>query len=102
MAGFRLPAVGVMNLYTSAYMSGLNQHLPFLHLPSLDLNHMDIALLLSICSIGALYCFEKELARKLHEAAAVFLNEVYSGLSPFYCLAFQISSVRSSGLIVDS
>lgn len=76
MEGFRLPAVGVLNLYTSAYMSGLNQHLPFLHLPSLDLNQMDVALLLSICSIGALYCFEKELARKLHEAANVFLTEV--------------------------
>ena len=72
-----------MNLYTSAYMSGLNQHLPFLHLPSLDLNHMDVALLLSICSIGALYCFEKELARKLHEAAAVFLAEVNPSAAHF-------------------
>jgi hypothetical protein len=76
LEGFRLPAVGVLNLFTSAYMSGLNQHLPFLHLPSLDLNQMDVALLLSICSIGALYCFEKEQARKLHEAADVFLTEV--------------------------
>ena len=68
--------MGVLNLYTSAYMSGLNQHLPFLHLPTLDLNRRDVALLLSICSIGALYCFEKELARKLHEVADVFLKKV--------------------------
>jgi hypothetical protein len=68
----------VINLYMSAYMSGLNQHLPFLHLPSLDLNEMGLPLLLSICSIGALYCFEKEQARKLHEAASKLLAEVVS------------------------
>jgi hypothetical protein len=81
-------------------MSGLNQHLPFLHLPSLDLNHMDVALLLSICSIGALYCFEKELARKLHEAAAVFLTEV-NPFSPIP-VPFKFLIVSRSGLIVDS
>ena len=94
-----------MNLYTSAYMSGLNQHLPFLHLPSLDLNHMDVALLLSICSIGALYCFEKELARKLHEAAAVFLAEVTPSAAHFvnFLILVEIPlSFLVSGLIVDS
>lgn len=86
-----------MNLYTSAYMSGLNQHLPFLHLPSLDLNQMDMALLLTICSIGALYCFEKELARKLHEAASVFLAEVIpSPQTPFFSLSATSTVLLSS------
>jgi Fungal specific transcription factor domain len=76
--GFRLPQVSAINLYTSAYMSGINQHLPFLHLPTLDLSEMSLPLLLSICSIGALYCFEKEQAKKLHEAASKLLAEVLS------------------------
>ena len=73
---FRLPRVNAMNRYVNAYMSGLNQHIPFLHLPTLNLNELEIARLLGMCSLGALYCFEKENAMKMHLGSMVFLAQV--------------------------
>lgn len=75
---FRLPRVNDINQYISAYISGLNQHIPFLHLPTLNLNDLEIPRLLSVCSLGALYCLEKENAKKLHVAAMSFLKHVRS------------------------
>jgi hypothetical protein len=76
LEGFKLPQINAINRYVSAYISELNQHIPFLHLPTLNLNELEIARLLAICSLGALYCFEKENARKLHVAAMTFLKHV--------------------------
>jgi hypothetical protein len=57
-------------------MLGFNQHLPFKHLPSLDLNCVDLPQLLAISSIGALYCFEREHANKLHSLSVDLLSQV--------------------------
>src|SRR5271168_580717 len=73
---FALPKVSTINRYASAYISGLHQHIPFLHLPTFNLNEIEIPRLLAICSLGALYCFEKEMAQKLHVASMVFLGHV--------------------------
>lgn len=74
--GFQLPPVNAINRYVNAYISRLNHHIPFLHLPTLSLNDMEIPKLLSMCSLGALYCFEKENANKLHTASMLFLRHV--------------------------
>jgi hypothetical protein len=76
LANFQFPRVNDINRYVSAYISGLNQHIPFLHLPTLNLNDLQMAKLLAMCSLGALYCFEKENARKLHIASISFLKYV--------------------------
>src|SRR5579859_5948193 len=73
---FKLPRVNAINRYISAYISGLNQHIPFLHLPTLNLNELEIPRLLAMCSLGALYCFEKEHAKRLHVASMLFLQNV--------------------------
>jgi hypothetical protein len=80
---FKFPRMNAINRYINAYISGLNQHIPFLHLPTLDLNELEIPRLLAMCSLGALYCFEKEHARRLHIASMVFLREVFT---PFMTL----------------
>jgi hypothetical protein len=72
----RVPRANIINRYISAYIAGLNQHLPILHLPTLDLNEMELPLLLALSSLGALYCFEKEHAFKLHSIAADLLSQV--------------------------
>ena len=76
LGDLKLPRVNAINRYINAYISGLNQHIPFLHLPTLDLNELEIPRLLAMCSLGALYCFEKEHARRLHIASMVFLRDV--------------------------
>jgi len=57
-------------------MAGFNTHLPFLHIPSLDLSQMTTSLLLSICSIGALYRVEEPQATTLHSMAVILLRMV--------------------------
>ena len=57
-------------------MAGLNQHIPMIHVPSLNLNEIPMELLLVLCGIGALYCFEKERARELHSIAVKLLHKV--------------------------
>jgi Fungal specific transcription factor domain len=76
---FRLPRVNAINRYVNAYISGLNQHIPFLHVPSLNLNDVEMPRLLAMCSLGALYCFEKEHAVRLHIASMKFLHQVLEG-----------------------
>jgi hypothetical protein len=73
---FKLPRPNVINRYVNAYMSGLNQHIPFLHLPTLDLDSLELARLLALCSVGALYCFERSHARKLHSVAVALVSQV--------------------------
>jgi hypothetical protein len=58
-------------------MSGVHPHIPFLHAPSLDLNKIPLAQLLSMACIGALYCMEKEQARKLHMIAVQLISKVW-------------------------
>jgi hypothetical protein len=74
---FRLLRLSTINRYVSAYISGINQHIPFLHLPTLNLNKLKFPCLLAICSLGALYCFEKVDAENLHIASMSFLKHVY-------------------------
>lgn len=71
-----LSRVTTINRYVSAYMSGLNQHIPFLHLPTLDLNQLDLHLILAISTIGALYVFEEDQAERLHSLTMGLLSQV--------------------------
>jgi len=73
---FQFPGLNAINRYVNAYISGLNQHIPFLHLPTLNLNELQISRLLAVCSLGALYCLEKEHANRLHVASMEFLKHV--------------------------
>jgi hypothetical protein len=57
-------------------MRCINQHIPFLHIPTLDLNELAMPHLLAICAIGALYSLEKEDARRLHSISADLLFQV--------------------------
>jgi len=57
-------------------MTGLNQHIPFLHLPTLDLNRLELYEVLALSSIGAVYCFEEEHAEMAHQIAVDLLGKV--------------------------
>src|SRR5579862_980109 len=90
---FPLPRVSALDRYINAYISGLCQHIPFIHLPTFDVNALEVPYLLAICSIGALYCFEKGQARCLHLMAVRLIYQVrkfeYSS-----SLSFRLLKVR--------
>jgi len=72
-----LPRVSALDRYINAYLSGLCQHIPFIHLPTFDVNALELPRLLAICSIGALYCFEKGQARCLYLMAVRLIYQVW-------------------------
>jgi len=74
------PRYTIINRYVSAYMAGLNQHIPMIHIPSLNLNEIPMEMLLVLCGIGALYCFEKDHAMELHSIAVTLLHKVVTSL----------------------
>ena len=57
-------------------MAGLNQHIPFLHLPTLDLNKLELYEVLALSGIGAVYCFEGEHAEMAHRISVDLLAKV--------------------------
>src|SRR5271170_3269172 len=73
---FKVPRPNVINRYANAYISSLNQHIPFLHLPTLDFDQLEVSQLMALCSIGALYCFERDHATKLHSIAVTLVMQV--------------------------
>ena len=88
---FELPKKDALNRYLCAYFEGMHQHHPFIHTPTFDPvsikgNHpypswkwavlMVAPLFLSMCCIGALYCFERDTSRKLHVAARKLIYSV--------------------------
>jgi hypothetical protein len=78
MQDFKLPPLNVINRYINLYNSSLNQHIPFLHLPTLELDLLPIPQLLVMCSIGALYCLETNHARKLHLWACTLVAQDFT------------------------
>ena len=85
---FELPRKDALNRYLCAYFEGMHQHHPFIHTPTFDpvsIKGMEISwivnvapLFLSMCCIGALYCFERDTSRKLHIAARKLIYSVCS------------------------
>jgi hypothetical protein len=90
LADFELPKKEVLNKYLCAYFEGMHQHHPFIHTPTFDPFSIKgiipyeavlltlAPLILSMCCIGALYCFERDISGKLHVAARKLIYSVCS------------------------
>lgn len=88
---FELPKKDALNRYLCAYFEGMHQHHPFIHIATFDsvntkgtpftrsssLNGL-VPLFLSMCCIGALYCFERDTSQKLHIAARKLIYSVFT------------------------
>lgn len=55
--------------FLTSYVDCFHCHLPFLHLPSLSVIRTPSPLILSVCSIGALYRLDRRRARSLYDLA---------------------------------
>jgi hypothetical protein len=88
LGNFELPKKDALNRYLCAYFEGMHQHHPFIHTPTFDPVSIKgilslvwfwlivAPLFLSMCCIGALYCFERDTSRKLHVAARKLIYSV--------------------------
>lgn len=73
---FVFPSRHTLTRYLDGYISGFQEHLPFLHIPSLSPTEVAPELLLAIASVGAQYRFESQRGHALWYAAkAVALEQ---------------------------
>lgn len=74
---FVFPSRHTLTRYLEGYISGFQEHLPFLHIPTLSPTEMAPELLLAIASVGAQYRFESQRGHALWYAAkAVALEQI--------------------------
>ncbi|ROV94116.1 hypothetical protein VPNG_09357 [Cytospora leucostoma] len=74
---FVFPSRHTLTRYLEGYISGFQEHLPFLHIPTLNPVEIAPELLLAIASVGAQYRFESHRGHALWYAAkAVALEQI--------------------------
>ncbi|ETN38720.1 uncharacterized protein HMPREF1541_06758 [Cyphellophora europaea CBS 101466] len=57
---FQLPTRLALSRYVAGYINGFQEHLPFLHVPTMNVDNCCIELFLAMAAVGAQYCFEGE------------------------------------------
>ncbi|KAK3985749.1 hypothetical protein QBC44DRAFT_403968 [Cladorrhinum sp. PSN332] len=75
IGGFQLPTTLSLTRYIRAYTEGFHEHLPFLHLSTLEFQNCSAELVLAMAAVGAQYCFEPEKGVELFHAARAIANE---------------------------
>ncbi|POS78850.1 hypothetical protein DHEL01_v202750 [Diaporthe helianthi] len=74
---FVFPSRHTLTRYLEGYIGGFQEHLPFLHIPTLNPSEIAPELLLAIASVGAQYRFESHRGHALWYAAkAVALEQI--------------------------
>ncbi|KAK1634822.1 hypothetical protein BDP81DRAFT_432054 [Colletotrichum phormii] len=73
---FQLPTAKTLQGFLSAYMTSFHSHFPIIHMQTFDLAHTPGPLVLSICSIGALYRLDRRRARHLYDLAIRSVEQV--------------------------
>ncbi|OKL57801.1 hypothetical protein UA08_07262 [Talaromyces atroroseus] len=74
----QLPRIPAFQCFINQYFQSFNNRLPILHLPSFDVSATPAPLLLAICSIGALFGSEKDVANDLRKLAKQALQSIDS------------------------
>ncbi|RFU28991.1 hypothetical protein B7463_g7335, partial [Scytalidium lignicola] len=69
---FKLPSRHALTRYVTACFEGFIRNLPFIH-HTWRVIETAMELLLAICAIGAVHCFENRISRQLYEAAKAIL-----------------------------
>lgn len=75
--GFVLPSRHALTRYITSFFEGFHSHMNFIHVPSWSVSTTPLELLLAIATVGAQYCFEHKVSKKLFFAAkAILLDRI--------------------------
>ncbi|EAS30533.3 C2H2 transcription factor [Coccidioides immitis RS] len=73
--GFTPPSRHALSRYFAGYVNGLNEHLPFMHIPTLSISRSPPELSLALAAAGSHYRFENTRGIELFHAAKAILLE---------------------------
>ena len=74
--GFVPPSTYSLSRFVDGFLDGLNQHLPFIHAPTLSIASCNPALTLALAACGSHYRFERTRGLRLFRAARAILLEL--------------------------
>lgn len=73
-ACFSLPNRQAFSRYLFCYAKNFHEHLPFLHLPTVQVQQMSLELVLAIAAVGSIYCYESSDSMMLFKASRDIIN----------------------------
>ncbi|KAL1954683.1 hypothetical protein VTO42DRAFT_835 [Malbranchea cinnamomea] len=73
--GFNPPSRHALSRFMAGYINGLNEHLPFIHVPTLSVSRSPPELTLALAAAGSHYRFENNRGMELFHAAKAILLE---------------------------
>lgn len=74
---FVLPSRHALTRYITSFFEGFHSHMNFIHVPSWSVSTTPLELLLAIVTVGAQYCFEHKVSKKLFFAGkAILLDRI--------------------------
>jgi hypothetical protein len=83
IADFALPSQHTLTRYLTSFFKGFYSHLPFIHVPTFQVNERAPELVLGFLAIGAQYQFEHRNAERLFHASKAIVLERLSTESRF-------------------
>lgn len=72
---FVLPSRHALTRYITSFFEGFHSHMNFIHVPTWSVSTTPLELLLAIATVGAQYCFEHKVSKKLFFAGKAILME---------------------------
>lgn len=72
---FVLPSRHALTRYITSFFEGFHSHMNFIHLPTWSVSTTPLELLLAIATVGAQYCFEHKVSKRLFFAGKAILME---------------------------
>ncbi|EMT68886.1 hypothetical protein FOC4_g10004981 [Fusarium odoratissimum] len=72
---FCVPSRHALTRYVTSFFGGFHTHMPFIHIPTWQINDHSPELIFGIAAIGAQYCFESRASERLFFAGKALLME---------------------------
>ncbi|KAG4291917.1 hypothetical protein FPRO06_13170 [Fusarium proliferatum] len=93
---FCVPSRHALTRYVTSFFGGFHTHMPFIHIPTWQINDHSPELIFGIAAIGAQYCFESRASERLFFAGkALLMERLRNGSDSFGLSALPIPHVTS-------
>ncbi|RBA18123.1 hypothetical protein FPRO05_11139 [Fusarium proliferatum] len=101
---FCVPSRHALTRYVTSFFGGFHTHMPFIHIPTWQINDHSPELIFGIAAIGAQYCFESRASERLFFAGkALLMERLRNGSDSFGLSTLPIPHVTSqSGRRADT
>ncbi|KAL4934870.1 hypothetical protein BDV06DRAFT_235005 [Aspergillus oleicola] len=99
---FCLPSRHAFTRYITSFFGGFHSHMPFIHVPTWNIEAHSVELVLGIAAIGAQYCFERNVSEQLFFAGKAVVMERLGRRAEIHRLLTRPSSATMNSVLHNS